>query len=88
MTVENRNQQIYVMGKERPTETVIMANVEENRMLALIEGYLNMRQLPRFIEILSENDGEFDALFGNLFRNRIEEEPENVQEEVIDTIQN
>ena len=89
LIIENTDRQVYILGRDKPVETVILTNIDEGCYLATIEGSLDLLQLPRFLQILSENDREFKTYFSNLYQQQNPDEQEQVDTlQTIDTLKN
>ena len=67
MEIQGGEQKLFVLGKERPYNTVILTKQQNEYYLAEIIGQINVLQIPNLYRKISEGDSTIQNGFVNIF---------------------
>lgn len=66
VVVDGPTKKFYLLGKEKPTETVGLAFVNNEHYVFDVAGSLELKELPKLYQYISENDSTFQNKFSQI----------------------
>lgn len=68
IVVEGKDQKLYVLGRENPAATIGLAYFQKEYYAMDVAGEIQIKNLPKLYEQLSQNDSTFRNGFVNVFQ--------------------
>ncbi|WP_422359513.1 DUF4252 domain-containing protein [Reichenbachiella sp.] len=66
VVVDGPTKKFYLLGREKPTETVGLALLDNEHYVFDIAGSLELKELPKLYQYISENDSTFQNKFSQI----------------------
>lgn len=66
VVVDGPTKKFYLLGREKPTETVGIALLENEHYVFDVAGSLDLNELPKLYQYISENDSTFQSKFSQI----------------------
>lgn len=66
VVVDGPTKKFYLLGREKPTETVGIALLENEHFVFDVAGSLELKELPKLYQYISENDSTFQNKFSQI----------------------
>ncbi|MEP2274832.1 MAG: DUF4252 domain-containing protein [Reichenbachiella sp.] len=66
VVVEGPTKKFYLLGREKPTETVGIALLDNEHYVFDVAGSLELKELPKLYQYISENDSTFQNKFSSI----------------------
>ncbi|MEO9966707.1 MAG: hypothetical protein ABJF11_13000 [Reichenbachiella sp.] len=66
VVVDGPKQKFYLLGREKPTETIGLALIEGQYYIFDIAGSLEVKEIPKLYKYISQNDSTFKNKFSQL----------------------
>lgn len=63
IVVDGPSKKFYLLGREDPTETVGVAMIENQPFVFDVAGSLELKEIPKLYEYISQNDSTFNSKF-------------------------
>lgn len=66
VVVDGPTKKFYLLGREKPTETVGIALLDNEHYVFDVAGSLELKELPKLYEYIAENDSTFQNKFSQI----------------------
>lgn len=66
VVVDGPKRKFYLLGREKPTETVGIALMNDEHYVFDIAGSLELKEIPKLYQYISENDSTFQSKFSQI----------------------
>ncbi|WP_139793730.1 hypothetical protein [Reichenbachiella faecimaris] len=66
VVIDGPTKKFYLLGREKPTETVGLALMNEEHYVFDIAGSLELKEIPKLYQYISENDSTFQSKFSQI----------------------
>lgn len=66
VVIDGPTKKFYLLGREKPTETVGIALLENEHFVFDVAGSLELKELPKLYQYISENDSTFQNKFSQI----------------------
>lgn len=66
VVVDGPTKKFYLLGREKPTETVGIALLDNEHYVFDVAGSLELKELPKLYQYISENDSTFQNKFSSI----------------------
>ena len=66
VVVDGPTKKFYLLGREKPAETIGLALMNEEHFVFDIAGSLELKELPKLYQYISENDSTFQSKFSQI----------------------
>lgn len=66
VVVDGPTKKFYLLGREQPTETVGVALLDNEHYVFDVAGSLELKELPKLYQYISENDSTFQNKFSSI----------------------
>lgn len=67
IVIDGPDAKLYILGREKPTETVGLGMMENEYYIFDVDGSLSLKEIPKLYEYISQNDSTFNNAFLNVF---------------------